>query len=219
MNFAFYISGKSERLKKFFTSHYISVFDKNDNIIVVSDYDIDDELRRVLKERGVDSISFDYKSLGDTNSTRNGVLSDMILDVFVERQVDYGISFGTHILSGKLLEIYKNTIINFHPAILPMYPGMHAIDQAAEHGNTFLVGNTAHFIDEGIDTGPIIMQSVIPIRSFNESQDYDVVLDLQLPMLFRILTLLKAGRIKEDAGGVLIDGADYNKSFCFPFVE
>lgn len=49
-----------------------------------------------------------------------------------------------------------------------MFPGIKAIDQASDYGNVLLVGNTAHFIDSGVDTGPIIMQSVIPIMNFKK---------------------------------------------------
>ena len=84
---------------------------------------------------------------------------------------------------GKLLEAYRNKIINFHPSLLPSYPGLNAIDKAIE-GNSLLLGNTAHFIDEKVDTGPIIMQSILPISLFNHYED---VLSLQIPCYFRLL--------------------------------
>ena len=57
---------------------------------------------------------------------------------------------------------FKNRIINLHPALLPSFPGMHAAKQALDYGSKF-TGCTVHFVDEGVDTGPIILQAVVPI--------------------------------------------------------
>lgn len=98
---------------------------------------------------------------------KNLELSNNLLQVLREYEIDYCFSFGAHILKGKLLEEYENRIINFHPSLLPAYPGIKSIDRAiADKVN--LLGNTVHFIDAGMDTGPIIMQSVIPSVAFYE---------------------------------------------------
>jgi len=57
---------------------------------------------------------------------------------------------------------FKNRIINLHPALLPSFPGMHAARQALDYGAK-VTGCTVHFVDEGVDTGPIILQAVVPI--------------------------------------------------------
>ena len=57
---------------------------------------------------------------------------------------------------------FKNRIINLHPALLPSFPGMHAAKQALDYGAKF-TGCTVHFVDEGVDTGPTIIQAVVPI--------------------------------------------------------
>lgn len=67
------------------------------------------------------------------------------------------------ILSPHFVRAYKNKIINIHPALLPSFPGMHAAKQALESGVKF-TGCTVHFVDEGVDTGPIILQAVVPVR-------------------------------------------------------
>ena len=66
------------------------------------------------------------------------------------------------ILSPFFVNIYKNRIINIHPSLLPSFPGIHSQQQALDYG-VKITGCTAHFIDEGIDTGPIIMQAPVPI--------------------------------------------------------
>jgi phosphoribosylglycinamide formyltransferase-1 len=52
--------------------------------------------------------------------------------------------------------------MNLHPALLPSFPGTHSVRQALEYGVKF-TGCTVHFVDEGVDTGPIILQAVVPI--------------------------------------------------------
>ncbi len=66
------------------------------------------------------------------------------------------------ILSPFFIRSYKNRIINLHPALLPSFPGTHAARQALDYGVKF-TGCTVHFVDEGVDTGPIILQAVVPI--------------------------------------------------------
>jgi phosphoribosylglycinamide formyltransferase-1 len=66
------------------------------------------------------------------------------------------------ILSPFFVRAYKNRIMNLHPALLPLFPGIHAAKQALDFGVKF-TGCTVHFVDEGVDTGPIILQAVVPI--------------------------------------------------------
>ncbi len=67
------------------------------------------------------------------------------------------------IISPTLVKIYKNKIINIHPALLPAFPGLNSQKQALDYGTKFS-GCTVHFVDAGMDTGPIIMQSVVEIK-------------------------------------------------------
>lgn len=73
------------------------------------------------------------------------------------------------ILSPHFVKAYKNRIINIHPALLPSFPGMHAARQALESGVKF-TGCTVHFVDEGVDTGPIILQAVVPVRDDDDEE-------------------------------------------------
>jgi phosphoribosylglycinamide formyltransferase-1 len=67
------------------------------------------------------------------------------------------------IISPEFIRKYKNRILNIHPAILPSFPGLHAQKQAVEYGVKYS-GCTVHFVDEGVDTGPIILQAVVKVR-------------------------------------------------------
>lgn len=66
------------------------------------------------------------------------------------------------ILSPVFFRAFPRRIMNIHPALLPAFPGLHVQQKAVEYGVKF-AGCTVHFADEGIDTGPIIIQSVVPV--------------------------------------------------------
>lgn len=66
------------------------------------------------------------------------------------------------ILSGGFVNKWHHKIINIHPALLPSFPGLHGQGQAVAYGVKFS-GCTVHFVDEGTDSGPIILQKVVPV--------------------------------------------------------
>ncbi|MBS1268528.1 MAG: Phosphoribosylglycinamide formyltransferase [Nitrosopumilus sp.] len=67
------------------------------------------------------------------------------------------------IISPQFVKKYKNRIINIHPAILPAFPGLNSQKQALEYGVKYS-GCTVHFVDTGMDTGPIIIQAIVKIK-------------------------------------------------------
>ena len=72
------------------------------------------------------------------------------------------------IISPYFIKKYKNRILNIHPALLPSFPGLDAQKQAIEFGVKFS-GCTVHFVDEGVDTGPIILQGIVKV-SVNDNE-------------------------------------------------
>jgi len=62
----------------------------------------------------------------------------------------------------KLLDHFRHKVINIHPSLLPSFPGLHAQKQAIDHG-VKVSGTTVHFVDNGCDTGPIILQAAVPV--------------------------------------------------------
>ncbi len=81
-----------------------------------------------------------------------------------ENKTDIVIGAGyMRILTPYFINEFKNQIMNIHPALLPSFPGVHAQKQAFNKG-VKITGCTTHFIDEGVDTGPIIMQAAVPVH-------------------------------------------------------
>ena len=67
------------------------------------------------------------------------------------------------ILTPEFVGLYERRILNIHPALLPAFPGLNAQKQALDHGAK-VTGCTVHFVDKGVDTGPIILQTPVPVR-------------------------------------------------------
>jgi phosphoribosylglycinamide formyltransferase-1 len=66
------------------------------------------------------------------------------------------------LLSKEFIAAWRNRILNVHPALLPAFPGLHAQRQALDHGAK-VSGATIHFVDEGMDTGPIVLQAAVAV--------------------------------------------------------
>jgi len=73
------------------------------------------------------------------------------------------------VLTSLFVRHYKNRIINIHPALLPSFPGVDAAKQALEYGVKYS-GCTVHFVDDGVDTGPIILQAIVSIGDSDTEQ-------------------------------------------------
>ena len=86
-----------------------------------------------------------------------------VAELLRRHQVDYVCLAGyMRLLSPEFVAAFPNRILNIHPSLLPAFPGLHAQRQALEYGARFS-GCTVHFVDAGLDTGPIILQAVVPV--------------------------------------------------------
>jgi phosphoribosylglycinamide formyltransferase-1 len=95
-----------------------------------------------------------------------------LVDALRAHQVDLVVLAGfMRVLSGELLDAFPGRVINIHPSLLPAFPGVHAQRQAYEAG-VRIAGCTIHFVDRGVDTGPIIAQAAVPVH---DEDDADAV--------------------------------------------
>ena len=89
---------------------------------------------------------------------------DQIIQLMQAWRVELIILAGwMRIVSPKLINAFSERIINVHPSLLPKYKGLHAVEQALESGDTE-TGASVHFVDEGLDTGQVIIQRSVPIE-------------------------------------------------------
>jgi phosphoribosylglycinamide formyltransferase 1 len=209
MNYSFYVSGNATRLISFLKeSLKKGSASLNGLKCIVYDggsLEISSKISKLIASLDTELISIDYSASNTKGQQKNSLISKVILDKNKNFEVDYIFCFGNRILKGELLSEYLMRIINFHPSLLPSFPGLNAIDQALA-SKTSLLGNTAHFIDAQLDSGPIIQQSILPIDRY---RDYEDVLSLQIPMLIQIIKWLENGRITLVDGKVQISDAMY----------
>ena len=86
-----------------------------------------------------------------------------LVDTLREARVDLVVLAGfMRLITPVLLDAFPGRIMNIHPALLPAFPGLHVQRKALEYGARFS-GCTVHFVDKGVDTGPIIIQAVVPV--------------------------------------------------------
>ncbi len=102
------------------------------------------------------------------------------------------------LLSPAFIARFENRIVNVHPALLPSFPGLDAIGQAMDHG-VRVTGVTVHFVDEGVDTGPIILQRPIPVPDDRDRAALEGAIHVTEHMLLpEAIRLIAAGRVSFD---------------------
>jgi len=109
------------------------------------------------RERGIRAIPIPSQGLD-----RETYDQQMIAELLAEKVELVCLAGYMRILSGKFIREYRQRILNIHPSLLPAFPGLDAQHQAVEHGAKFS-GCTVHFVDEGLDSGPIVQQAVVPV--------------------------------------------------------
>lgn len=86
-----------------------------------------------------------------------------LTDAVLRHEPDLIVTAGfMKILGGRFLDAFAGRIINTHPALLPSFPGAHAVRDALDHG-VKVTGSTVHLVDSGVDTGPILAQEAVPV--------------------------------------------------------
>ncbi|HEV8438472.1 MAG TPA: phosphoribosylglycinamide formyltransferase [Methylomirabilota bacterium] len=73
------------------------------------------------------------------------------------------------LLGGAFVKHFEGRLLNIHPALLPAFPGLHAQRQALEHG-VKVAGATVHFVEEGVDTGPIVLQAAVMVKEHDTEE-------------------------------------------------
>ena len=100
------------------------------------------------------------------------------------------------VLTPEFLKKFQRRVVNIHPALLPAFPGVHAQKQAFEHG-VKLAGCTVHFVDEGVDSGPIIAQRAVPVLDDDSADSLAKRILEQEHLLFvDVLRWLAADRVR-----------------------
>jgi len=121
------------------------------------------------------------------------------------------------IVGKPLINAFPNRIMNIHPALLPSFPGLHGQKQALDYG-VKISGCTVHFVDEGMDTGPIIIQAAVPVYHHDTEETLsERILKLEHKIYPEAIRLFAEGRLQVDGRIVRItDGLNSDQSVVNP---
>lgn len=124
-----------------------------------------------------------------------------LIDVLRAAGVEHVVLAGfMRVLGSHFLSAFAGRIVNIHPALLPAFPGVHAQEQALRHG-VKLTGCTVHFVDAGVDTGPIIAQRPVPVLDDDTVETLSQrILVEEHALLVHVLSLISEGRVEVKPG-------------------
>lgn len=153
------------------------------------------------RDAGIASLCIDHRGY-----TRREEFDQAVVTALQAAGVELVVLAGfMRIISAPFLEAFPGRIMNIHPALLPAFPGLHVQRKALEYGARF-AGCTVHFVDGGVDTGPIIIQAVVPVLD----QDTEATLSARIlkqehRIYPRAIELFAEGRLRLVGRRVLID--------------
>jgi phosphoribosylglycinamide formyltransferase-1 len=123
----------------------------------------DVEAAGILKRAAKHNISAIHIPVTNSKTRLDGTPEQEFIQQLQAWNTDYVILAGfMRIIKPAMLKAFPNRILNIHPSLLPSFPGVAAWKQALEYG-VKVTGCTVHFVDEGTDTGPILVQSTVPV--------------------------------------------------------
>lgn len=137
-----------------------------------------------------------------------------IADELKNRYVELVILAGfMRIVRKPLIDAFPNRIMNIHPALLPSFPGLHSQKQALDY-SVRISGCTVHFVDEGMDTGPIIIQAAVPVSPDDTEETLsERILKLEHKIFPEAIRLYAEGRLKIEGRAVKIAGYELEDGY------
>jgi phosphoribosylglycinamide formyltransferase 1 len=154
------------------------------------------------KKHGIESLVMPSKNYDSRDEYFTAIASEL-----KNRGVGLVVLAGFMRIVGKpLLDSYPNSVMNIHPALLPSFPGLHGQKQANDYG-VKISGCTVHFVDEGMDTGPIIIQAAVPAKDDDTEETLsERILKLEHKIFPEAIKLFSEGRIEMYGRKVRIKG-------------
>ena len=146
---------------------------------------------------GIETAEFPTRRFAD-RARRDLAIGDWL----VEREVDLIVLAGyMQLLDPQFVRRFGGRIVNVHPALLPAFPGLDAVGQALAHG-VRVTGVTIHFVDEGVDSGPIILQRAVPIPDDLDRDGLEATLHAtEHELLPEAIRMIASGRVEIDPRG------------------
>ena len=164
-----------------------------DIAVVISDVASAGILDRA-KRHGIEGIWVDHAPF---KTKLEGRAEDEVIRILRERSVDTVVLAGyMRVVKKGLLDAFPMRVLNIHPALLPAFPGLHGWTQALEYGAK-VAGCTVHFVDSGVDSGPIILQAAVPVLDGDTPETLHARIQVEEHRIYpEALRLLAAGRLR-----------------------
>ena len=161
-------------------------------IVAVASNKADAQALGRAHDAGIETGVFPAEDYPD-RASRDIALADW-LD---EREVHLVVLAGfMEILTTELIDRFRGRIVNVHPSLLPAFPGVRAIEQALDYG-VQVAGVTVHFVDEGVDSGPIIKQEAFQLPYHRDIREVETrIHEIEHELLPRVVRLLAAGEVE-----------------------
>ena len=156
------------------------------------------------REAGIEAEVFARGDHADRDA-RDAALGNWLAD----RQVDLVVLAGfMEILGGPFIRRFQGRIVNVHPSLLPAFPGVRAIEQALDYG-VQVMGVTVHFVDEGVDSGPVILQESFELPYARDIEAIEEsVHQIEHRLLPRAVSMIAAGSVRVDPDNPRLMRAD-----------
>lgn len=193
------ISGRGSNLQSIIDVSKKGMIDAEIAIVISDKKDAYGLVR--AKENDIPTLSLSPKDYKNREEFDKKVVEELN-----KHKVDLVLLAGfMRIVTPALIEPFRDRIMNIHPALLPSFPGLDAQKQALEHGVKFS-GCTVHFVEEGMDEGPIIIQAVVPVMD-NDTVDSlsERILKYEHKIYPIAVQLFAEGRLKVEGRKVLVN--------------
>lgn len=171
-------------------------------VLVLSNNPAAGALARAAKA-GLANSCINHRDFTDRQSFDQSVVSAL-----QDAEVDLVVLAGfMRIISGVFLDAFPQRIINIHPSLLPAFAGLHVQQKALDYGARFS-GCTVHFVDSGVDSGPIITQAVVPILAGDSEETLSArILQQEHRIYPQAIQLIAEGRVTIEGRHVKIANA------------
>jgi phosphoribosylglycinamide formyltransferase-1 len=190
-NIAVLVSGRGSNLQSII-DNVESDYIQNANIkVVISDVADAYALERA-KKHGIDTAFIDPSRFAGKQEYEQDIVRTLqVYDIDLVLLAGY-----MRIVGSDLIGTYRNRILNIHPALLPSFRGLHAQKQALDYG-VKVAGCTVHFVDEDVDTGPIILQKCVPVLDDDtEDKLSDRILEQEHTIFPEAVKMFVEGKLK-----------------------
>jgi phosphoribosylglycinamide formyltransferase-1 len=159
------------------------------------------------RKHGLKDLFVDPKPFAGRPDSREAY-DRALLEILQQHEVELVLLAGyMKIVTTVLVDAYANRIMNIHPSLLPSFPGLDVQKKAIDWGCK-LAGCTVHFVTEGVDEGPIIIQAAVPILDDDTPETLATRILVQEHKIYpRAVQLFAEGRLRVNGRRVLIDGA------------